>query len=142
MDAGGPDTSLLDLEKVFGDSSFRRSLLEKCGDPQVVSFWKNIALKAGGDLSLENVAPYITSKLAQIAGNPLVRPIVCGSRTTLDLPAALSAGRTVLVNLAKGLVGGPDAAIIGGIITIRLVAAAMALTEYCLAQWPRYGSTG
>jgi len=152
MDAGGQDTSLLDLEKVFGDSAFRRSLLEKCSDPQVVSFWKNIALKAGGDLSLENVAPYITSKLAQIAGNPLVRPIVCGSRTTLDLQAALAEGRTVLVNLAKGLVGGPDAAIIGGIITIRLVAAAMArarlpsnerrLTRVILDEFQTYGAHG
>jgi len=102
MDAGGPETSLLDLERVFGDAAFRRDLLEKCVDPQVVSFWQNIALKAGGDLSLQNVAPYITSKLAQIAGNPLVRPIVCTPRTTLDLPAALAEGRTVLVNLAKG----------------------------------------
>ncbi|WP_372921228.1 type IV secretory system conjugative DNA transfer family protein [Roseovarius sp.] len=136
MDAGGPETSLLDLERVFGDAAFRRGLLEKCEDPQVVSFWKNIALKAGGDISLQNVAPYITSKLAQIAGNPLVRPIVCTPRTTLDLPAALAEGRTVLVNLAKGLVGGPDAAMIGGIVTIRLFAAAMARARLPVAERP------
>ena len=136
MDAGGPETSLLDLERVFGDSAFRRELLETCSDPQVVSFWKNIAHKAGGDASLQNIAPYITSKLAQIAGNPLVRPIVCTPRTTLDLPGALAEGRTVLVNLAKGLVGGKDAAILGGIVTIRLFAAAMARARMPVAQRP------
>lgn len=126
MEAGGPEASLADMEKVFGDSAFRRNLLDKCEDAQIVSFWRNIAQKAGGDASLENIAPYITSKLVQLSGNAVVRPIVCSPHSTLDLPAALAEGRTVLVNLAKGLVGGPDAAIIGGIVTIRLFAAAMA----------------
>jgi len=126
MEAGGPEASLADMEKVFGDSAYRRNLLDKSEDAQIVSFWRNIALKAGGDASLENIAPYITSKLVQLSGNAVVRPIVCSPHSTLDLPAALAEGRSVLVNLAKGLVGGPDAAIIGGIVTIRLFAAAMA----------------
>ncbi len=136
MDAGGPEASLLDLERVFGDTAYRRELLETCSDPQVVSFWKYIAHKAGGDASLQNIAPYITSKLAQIAGNPLVRPIVCTPHTTLDLPGALAEGRTVLVSLAKGLVGGKDAAILGGIVTIRLFAAAMARARMPAAERP------
>jgi len=126
MEAGGPEASLADMEKVFGDSAYRRNLLDKCEDAQIVSFWRNIAQKAGGDASLENIAPYITSKLVQLSGNAVVRPIVCSPHSTLDLPAALAEGRSVLVNLAKGLVGGPDSAIIGGIVTIRLFAAAMA----------------
>ena len=44
----------------------------------------------------------------------------------MDLSRALSEHRTVLCNLAKGVVGGPDAALIGGLVTIRLFAAAMA----------------
>lgn len=124
MEAGGPDASLLDLERVFGDGPYRRDLLGKCADPSVTSFWRNIAQKAGGEASLSNVAPYITSKLSQIAGNPLLRPILCTPRTTLDIPRALADGRTVLVNLAKGLTGS-DAGILGGIVTIRLFAAAM-----------------
>jgi hypothetical protein len=124
MDAGGPDATLLDLERVFGDGSYRRGLLEKCTDPTVTSFWRNIAQRAGGEASIENIAPYITSKLSQLAGNPLLRPILCTPRTTLDIPSALADGRTVLVNLAKGLTGG-DAGILGGIVTIRLFAAAM-----------------
>ncbi|MDP3961938.1 MAG: type IV secretion system DNA-binding domain-containing protein [Pseudorhodobacter sp.] len=126
MEAGGREASLADMERVFGDSAYRANLLGKCQDAQIVSFWRNIAQRAGGDASLENIAPYITSKLAQLSGNALVRPIVCSPHSTLDLPAALAEGRSVLVNLAKGLVGGPDAAMIGGIITIRLFAAAMA----------------
>jgi hypothetical protein len=88
----------------------------------------------------------------RFASNPLVRPIVCTPHSSLDLPGALAEGRTVLVNLAKGLIGGPDAAILGGIITIRLFAAAMArarlpvaergLTRVILDEFPTYGAHG
>ncbi len=152
MDAGGPDASLPDLERVFGDRAYRLGLLDKCSDPTVVSFWKNIAHRAGGDLSIENISPYITSKLNQLSGNPLVRPIVCSPRSTLDFSVALAEGRSVLVNLAKGLVGGTDAGIVGGIITIRLLAAAMArarlpiaergLTRVLLDEFHIYGAHG
>lgn len=148
MDSGGPESSLLDLERVFGDGHYRRGLIDRCTDPSVVSFWKNIAQKAGGEASLENIAPYVTSKLSQLAGNPLLRPILCSPRTTLDLPRALAEGRTVLVNLAKGLTGS-DAGILGGIVTIRLFAAAMErarlppekrrLTRVILDEFQTYG---
>ena len=133
MDAGGSDASLLDLERLFGDGSYRRGLLEKCTDSTVTSFWRNVAQKAGGEASLENIAPYITSKLSQLAGNPLLRPILCTPRSTLDLPQALADGRTILVNLAKGLTGS-DAGILGGIVTIRLFAAGMERARLPLSE--------
>lgn len=126
MEGGGPDATLADLERLFGDVSYRRNLLANCCDLHVLSFWNHIAERAGGDLSIENVAPYITAKVTQISGNPLVRPILCTPRTTLDIPLALERGQVVLVNLAKGIVGGPDAAMLGGVLTIRLFAAALA----------------
>ena len=151
MEGNGSAASLADMERVFGDTAFRRTLLEQCQDPQIRSFWHNIALKAGGDASLNTIAPYITSKLAQLSGNALIRPILCTARTSLDLSAALSEGRSVFVNLAKGLVGGPDASILGGIITVRLIAAAMArtresrerrLVRVYLDEFPSYGAHG
>jgi Helicase HerA, central domain len=126
MEAEGSSASLADLERVFGDAAYRRGLLDRCPDEQVVQFWKNIALRASGEASLENIAPYILSKLAQLTGNALIRPIICSKRSSLDIPAALESGRLVMVNLAKGIAGGPDAALLGGIITIRLFASAMA----------------
>lgn len=126
MEAEGKNASLADFDRVFAEPAYRRSLLERCADPQVVRFWKDIATKAGGEAALENIAPYICSKLTQFTGNPLLRPIITAPRTTLDLPGAMDRGDTVLINLAKGLIGEHDAALLGGLITIRIFCAAMA----------------
>jgi hypothetical protein len=126
MEAEGKNASLADFDRVFAEPAYRRSLLERCADPQVVRFWKEIATKAGGEAALENIAPYICSKLTQFTGNPLLRPIITAPRTNLDFPGAMHRGDTVLVNLAKGLIGEHDSALLGGLITIRIFCAAMA----------------
>jgi len=126
MDAEGPQANLADFERIFGDRTWRQRLLTKCGDPAVLRFWTEIAGHAGGEAKLENIAPYICSKLTQLTGNPVLRPILAAASPGLDLPGALAEGRVVLCNLAKGRIGGPDAALLGGILTIRLFAAAMA----------------
>ncbi len=126
MEGGGPEVTLLDFERVFGSRSYGEELLAECSDPAVPSFWANIAEKAGGEASLENVAPYVIAKRARLSGSPLVRPIVCRPDSSLDIPAALAGGKVVLVNLAKGLAGPAEAAMVGEIITIRLFAVAMA----------------
>ncbi|WP_298572028.1 type IV secretion system DNA-binding domain-containing protein [uncultured Aliiroseovarius sp.] len=126
MNAEGRSANLADFDRVFSDSSFRRDLLSRCDDEMVVRFWNGIALKAGGDASLENIAPYIVSKLTQFTGNPVVRPIITSRHSTLDFDAVLNDGVPCLVNLAKGAVGETDSMLLGGIIVIRLFAAAMA----------------
>lgn len=126
MEAQGPDASLVDFDRVFGEPAFRADLLSRCNDESVKRFWKTTAVRAGGEASLDNIAPYIVSKLTQFTGNAVLRPIISGRDSSLDLPKALAERRSVLCNLAKGIVGGPDAALIGGLITIRLFAAAMA----------------
>ncbi|MCB1329100.1 MAG: type IV secretion system DNA-binding domain-containing protein [Maritimibacter sp.] len=126
MDAGGPEATLADFDRLFGEALYRRELLERCNDQGVVRFWRQIAIKAGGDASLETIAPYICSKLTQITGNALLRPIVTAKRTTLDFDAVMSQGRPCLVNLAKGSVGSTDASLLGGLIVIQLFVRAMA----------------
>jgi hypothetical protein len=126
MDAEGPTASLADFDRVFSDTAYRRSLMGRCADEAVRRFWSTTAPQAGGEASLPNMAPYIVSKLNQFTGNPLIRNIICAPHSSLDLPGALAQGRSVLCSLAKGVVGGPDAALLGGLITVRLFAAAMA----------------
>lgn len=124
-DGGNGAHTISDMDRVFGDARFRRELLETCGNEHVQRFWRNIATKAGGEAALENIAPYIVSKLTQFVGNPVISPIVCAQESTIDFNRIMDSGGVCVVNLAKGRVGTTEAEILGGIFTTALFSAAL-----------------
>lgn len=126
MAAGGPDITLAGFERVFSDPAYRRELLDACEDEAIVRFWRGIALKAGGEAALENIAPYITSKLTQFTGNPLMHRIVSAPRSSLDFAGEMARGEARLIALGKGALGETDAELLGGLIVTRLFSAALA----------------
>lgn len=123
--AGG---TLMDVPLLFEDERYRKELLEHCRNPYTVNFWRKQAEPAGGDSSLKNMAPYITSKLNQFTSNALLRPIIGQSQSTVDFRACLDQGRIVLVNLAKGLLGQLDTQLLGMLIIGKLFDAALQRT--------------
>lgn len=125
-DGGGGAYTISDMDRVFGDARFRRDLLETCSNEHVIRFWRTIATKAGGEAGLENIAPYIVSKLTQFVGNPVISPIVCAQESTIDFNRILDAGGVCVVNLAKGTVGTTEAEVLGGMFATSLFSAALA----------------
>lgn len=123
--AGG---TLMDVPLLFEDENYRQQLLDRCRNVYTVNFWRRQAEQAGGDASLKNMAPYITSKLNQFTSNALLRPIIGQSRSTVDFRACLDEGRIVLVNLAKGLLGQLDTQLLGMLIIGKLFDAALQRT--------------
>ena len=121
--------SLSDFDRVFGDPKFRSDLLPNCKDEMVVRFWKQTAVRAGGEAALENIAPYIVSKLTQLTGSPLIRPIIDGSRTNVNFGQVFDNRGILLINLAKGIAGETDAALVGALFSIDLFATALARTS-------------
>lgn len=133
-DGGGGSYTISDMDRVFGDARFRRELLEQCSNEHVRRFWRNIATRAGGDAALENIAPYIVSKLTQFVGNPVISPIVCARESTIDFGEVLDSGGVCIINLAKGRVGATEAEILGGIFTTALFSAALARSSRTRAE--------
>ncbi|MEP6670190.1 MAG: type IV secretion system DNA-binding domain-containing protein [Chthoniobacter sp.] len=125
MEGGGPDATLTELPLVFEDRAFRERLKARCRDPLVASFWTNQAEKAGGESSLSNIAPYITSKLNVFTHSSVLRPIIGQARSTLDFRRMLSKRSIFLVNLAKGLIGDAEARLLGMLLLGRIFAAGM-----------------
>lgn len=129
MRGGGPGATLLDFEAVFADSDFRKLLIKECAGDAVAAFWRDVAERAHGEMSLENIAPYIVSKLTQFTSNALIRPIVSRPHSTLDFRALMDEGRIVLVNLAKGLLGEFDSQLLGMLLLGKVYLAAMGRAE-------------
>lgn len=125
MDSEYTEATLTDVSRVFEDRDFRKYLKQNCRNEAVVSFWEKQAEAAGGDVSLSNVAPYITSKLNQFVHNALLRPIIGQPKSSINFREIMDSGRILLVNLSKGMLGELDTQLLGMLIIGKLFSSAM-----------------
>lgn len=125
MENNIPGLTLLEFPLIFEDDGFRKHLIKACTNPTVARFWSKQAARAAGEVSLENVTPYITSKFNQFTSNVLMRNIVGQSRSTVNFREAMDGRKIVLVNLSKGLLGEFDSALLGSLIVSKLFIAVL-----------------
>ncbi len=121
--------TLVDVSRVFSDKAYRDLKLSKCKNPLVSSFWKDIATKAGGEASLANVIPYITSKFDVFLSNEIMRPIVAQETSAFDFRDIMDNKKILLVNLAKGKLGDINSNLIGLIVVGKLLMAALSRVD-------------
>lgn len=126
MDDPANGATLLEISKVLTDEAYRKSQLAKCQNRVVVDFWEKEAQKAGGDASLANMVPYITSKLTSFITNDIMRPIITQSHSSIDFRDIIDTGKILIVNLNKGKLGEINSSLIGMIIVTKLQIAAFA----------------
>jgi hypothetical protein len=126
-----PDSgnTLMDIGRVMADARFRRSKLEKATNPTVISFWKEIATKAGGEASLENVVPYIVSKIDPLTSNDYIRPIIGQQQSAFNFREIMDERKILLVNLSKGRLGEINANLIGMIFVGKILMAALSRVD-------------
>ncbi len=110
-------STLMEIPKVLADEEFRKMKLSKCRNQVVVDFWTKEAEKAGGDAALQNIVPYITSKLTQFTSNDIMRPIIGQQDSAFNFREVMDSGKILLVTLPKGLLGEMNAQLLGMIIS-------------------------
>ncbi len=122
-----PDSgsTLMEVSKVLADEDFRMFKLAMCQDEQVVDFWEKEATKAGGDASLENMVPYITSKLAPFVTNDFLRPIIGQQKSAINFRQAMDNKKIVLLKLEKSLIGEGSSYLLGMVIIGSILRAGM-----------------
>ncbi|MEA2113038.1 MAG: type IV secretion system DNA-binding domain-containing protein [Patescibacteria group bacterium] len=124
MDDPSEKATLMEVPKVLADKDFRGRLLAKCQNMIVKDFWEKEAEKAGGDASLANMVPYITSKFNVFIANDYMRPIIGQSESSLDFRKIMDEQKILLVNLSKGKLGDINSSLLGLIVTGKLLMAA------------------
>jgi len=117
--------TLMEISKVMADEDFRSFKLAMCDNMEVVDFWEKEATKAGGDASLENMVPYITSKLAPFVTNDFIRPIIGQQTSAVNFRKAMDQKKIILCSLSKGQVGETSAYLLGMIIVGKILMAGM-----------------
>jgi hypothetical protein len=121
--------TLADVPRVMTDAGYRKQLLEKETNPLVKNFWNEEAQKAGGDASLANMAPYITSKLSPFVTNDYLRPIVSQATSAWNFRKTIDGGMILVVNLAKGQIGEINASLLGMVTVGKLLMAALSRSD-------------
>lgn len=135
-----PDSgnTLLDIGRVMADAKFRREKLAKATNPTVVQFWREIAGKAGGEASLENIVPYIVGKIDPLTANDYIRPIIGQQHSAFNFRQLMDERKILLVNLSKGRLGEINANLIGMIFVGKILMAALSRVDDPTKSFPPF----
>jgi len=128
-DMANEPATLIEVPRIFSDVAYRNRKLERVKNPVVVDFWQKEAIKAGGEASLANMTPYITSKFTSFISNDYMRPIVGQPKSAFNFREVMDSGKILLVNLSKGRIGDLNAQLLGLIITGKLLMAALSRAD-------------
>jgi len=129
MDDPNETYTLMEVPRVLADKEFRHYLLAKCRNILVKEFWEKQAEAAGGEASLKNMVPYITSKFDTFISNDYMRPIIGQAKSTFKFRDILDGNKIFLVNLSKGRLGEINSSLLGLIITSKLTIAAFSRVD-------------
>ncbi len=120
---------LADISRVLVDTDFRLDKLSREKDPLVRQFWELEAQKAGGESSLANMAPYISSKVDTFVSNDYLRCIINQKKSTLDFRKIIDEGKILVVSLSKGRIGETNAQLLGMMVVGKILIAALSRVD-------------
>jgi len=95
----------------------------------VNQFWTEIATRAEGEASLQNIVPYITNKFDDFTANDFMRPIVGQQESSFKFREVMDNKKILLVNLSKGRLGERNANLLGLILVGKIFMAALSRAD-------------
>lgn len=131
-----PDTTLLSVNRLFTDKSYREKVVDFIKDPAVKSFWVD-EYASYTDRYIAESVPAIQNKIGQFTGNPLIRNIIGQPHSSFDIRKMMDEKKILIMNLSKGLIGETNANLLGSMLTTRIYLAAMSRADLPVEQMKR-----
>ncbi|MDP3988855.1 MAG: type IV secretion system DNA-binding domain-containing protein [bacterium] len=128
------DATVLCIDRMLVDADFRTRVLMQVHDPVLRIFWETEFNVGWGDHE-QQVVSHIHAKIRRIAENHLVRPIVGRPTSTFNVRKAMDERKIMLVNLARGKIGGDNADLLGEILLVKIYLESIARTEVTPAEF-------
>ncbi|MFA6416513.1 MAG: type IV secretion system DNA-binding domain-containing protein [Candidatus Paceibacterota bacterium] len=119
-----PDSTLLGVNRILSDKSYRDEVVSNITDPSVKSFWVDEFAKYN-ERYMQEAGDAIKNKIGQFTSNPLIRNIVGQPKSTIDMRKVMDEKKILIINLSKGRVGEQNASLLGGMIITKIYLAAM-----------------
>lgn len=128
-DSANEPATLVEVPRIFTDSAYRTRKLARIHNPVVIDFWEKEAVKAGGEASLANMTPYITSKFNNFISNDYMRPIIGQPKSAFNFREVMDSKKILLINLSKGKIGDINAGLLGMVFTGKILMAALSRVD-------------
>ena len=138
MEDPASGSTLMDISRVLSNAEYRNYKLAKSSNPVVNQFWMEIATKAEGEASLQNIVPYITNKFDEFTANDFMRPIIGQQVSSFNFRDVIDSKKILLVNLSKGRLGERNANLLGLILVGKLFMAALSRADSPGTQFPPF----
>jgi hypothetical protein len=123
-----PDSTLLDINKMLVNKTFRKAVVENVTDPTVRSFWVDEFAKYT-DRYTQEATPAIQNKIGQFTSNPLIRNIVGQPNSTFDIRKVMDDKKILIMNLSKGRIGESNTNLLGSMLITKIYLAAMSRAD-------------
>jgi energy-coupling factor transporter ATP-binding protein EcfA2 len=120
-----PNTTLLGVNRMLTDESYRAWVIRQIKDPFIRAFWTEEYAGYDPRFQREAIAP-IQNKVGQFLLNPVVRNILGQVKTKVSIPFTMDNGRLFIANLSKGRLGHDKANLLGSLLATQFQLAAMA----------------
>lgn len=135
-----PDATLLGVNRMYTDKTYRQKVVDNVKDPVVKDFWTK-EFANYGDRYTQEATPAIQNKIGQFTGNPLIRNIIGQPKSSFDIRTMMDEKKILIINLSKGLVGETNMRLLGSMLTTRIFLGAMSranLPAHALAKLPNF----
>ena len=119
-----PDATLLDIQPLLTDPTFRNRVLSFVKNPHTLSFWKNEFDKYSHQLKQEAITPILNKTGVFLTSIPL-RNIVGQKTRGFRMQQIMDEGKILIANLSKGHIGEDATAIFGNMLVTSIQLAAL-----------------
>ena len=116
--------TVLEFPLFYVNKDFRNWLIKTNTDPLAQDFVDELE-RTGGDASLPNLSPYVTSKFNRFINDTTLRNILSQESTSFDFDDIMNSGEILIVKLNKGRFGSAVSALLANQIVSRFKNAAM-----------------
>ena len=123
-----PGSTLLGINRIFGEKEFRKRVVTRLRDPVVRGFWENEFAKYPEQYMREAVGA-IQNKVGQFSSNPLIRNIIGQVESSVDMRRIMDEEKIFIINLSKGKVGEENSRLLGAMLVTKLYLAAMSRVD-------------
>lgn len=135
-----PDSTLLDIDRMFVDKSFRQKVVENITDSSIKSFWVDEFAKYT-DRYTQEATSAIQNKVGQFVSNPVIRNIVGQPKSSFDIRKIMDEKKILIINLSKGRIGESNTKLLGSMLVTKIYLSAMSradLSSVELAKRPNF----